>query len=93
MAETHSIKYYDKKSLTKANDFAIEHNLNRSLEPEVVNALADHLLFPIVQSFEHNDDHLRVSLLLNQEESVWLDISFDHYHDLPVMEMQEPTYH
>ena len=93
MAETHNIKYFDKQSLTKANDFAIENNLNRTLEPEMVAALADHLLFPIVQSFTHNDDHLRVSLLLSQDDSAWLDMSFEQYHDLPIMELERPSIH
>ena len=93
MAEIHHIKYFNKATLTEANNFAIDNDLNRSLVPEKVSALSDDLRFPIVEAFEHNGDHLRVGLLLNQEVHVWLDISFDQYADLPIMELEQPSIH
>ena len=93
MAEIHHIKYFNKTTLTEANDFAIANDLNRSLVPEKVSALSDDLRFPIVEAFEHNGDHLRVGLLLNQDVHVWLDISFEQYEDLPVMQLEEPSIH
>lgn len=88
----HQIKYFDKASLTKLNNYAIKHELNRTLEPKAIKALSDELLFPIVQTFGQ-DSFVRTALLLNQSERVWLDMSWEDYFALPIMEIEEPTLH
>jgi len=86
------VKYFTKQALIDANAKAILTNRNRTLYPEPLERLPD-LKFPVGFSFPHNDYEMRVSLLVgpsaDQLQSVWLDIPFKTFNNLPEAEVPE----
>lgn len=91
-----TIKYFTKDALLKANRVAVSTKRNRSLYEEPVMALPDGLRFPIVFAMPHNDVEMRVEFIVGSDPndprtwgSVWLDIPFDTYNDLPEVEAPE----
>ena len=84
------IKYFDKDSLTKHNNYAIKHNLNRSIYKDVVAQLDSETLFPVVWTIDHNDAEMRCKLMLSPTTEAWLDLPLASYNKLPSVNM--PTH-
>ena len=84
------ITYFDKDTLIDANNEAIRKKRNRALNPEALALLDEECKFPVVWSMYHNDQEVRVKLMLSPNDSAWLDVSFDTFHSLPTIAM--PTH-
>ena len=84
-----------KNQLLEANDWAIEMDYNRALEPkplkEYLNSLDEDTRFPIISSMVHEhrggkkvDPHMRCEIVLNVDgEKALIDIDQDLFYSLP----------
>jgi hypothetical protein len=87
------IAYFTKASLTKANNLAIKHNLNRMLSPDMVKQLPTGYRFPISSIITHSD-HVRACIVLNEEGlTAWLDMPWEIYEKLPRIAAEQRTLH
>ena len=86
------IKYFTRQALMDANAVAIHTKRNRSLYQERLAELPE-LLFPVVWSFVHNDNELRLAIMVGPDpirlQRVWLDGPFETYNALPEAEVPE----
>lgn len=85
-----NISYFDKQSLIEANNDAILEQRNRSLNPEAIALLDDDTKFPVVFSMDHNEQEVRVKLMLTPTDEAWLDVSYETFNALPSVTM--PTH-
>jgi len=77
-------KVFTKEVLRKANNLAIKHNRNRTLNKKSFMKRSNGTLFPVVFAMIHNDVEMRVRVILNEKGlSGWLDIPFKIYDSLP----------
>jgi hypothetical protein len=80
-------KYFTFDLLRKINRKSIRANLNRTLTLKFLSTLETEKLYPIVFSMPHNDDHMRVRFVHNDNgndhSSSWIDLSFKDYDSLP----------
>ena len=77
-------KVFTKEVLRKANNLAIKHNRNRTLNKKSFMRRSNGTLFPVVFAMIHNDVEMRVRVILNEKGlSGWLDIPFNIYDSLP----------
>jgi hypothetical protein len=92
-----SYKYFTKQSLTRANNVAHRTKRNRALDKKALSTLiftyGDEVKFPITFSMPHNDQEMRVEVLLGAEgQRGFLDIPFKTFDSLPTVQHQ-PTTH
>ena len=85
---TNSYQYFTKDMLIETNAAAIEEKRNRSIDTEILQQLDDDFKFPVVFAMEHNNVEMRVRALIAPELNVMLDMSFDRFNDLPVVEVE-----
>ena len=77
------IRYFTKADLLEANNEAIASNRNRTLIPEMVEALPDKN-FPVAFFFIHNDVEMRCRLILSEIDTwAFLDVPLATYNSLP----------
>jgi hypothetical protein len=85
-----TIRYFTKKQLVEANKFAIANNLNRSLRPAFLSRLSDDDVYPVSHVLLHNDDHLRVAVVVNELGTVAeLDVTIQMYDKLGSVQAPE----
>ena len=80
------MKVLTKKLLKQANDTAIKCNMNRALDEAIFDVLPKDpsTLYPVTMSFMHNDDHMRIKFIYNdQGDGAWIDMTFEDYRRLP----------
>lgn len=83
-----TIRVLTKTLLTRLNRRAIVLNLNRSLRMSSLKRLPDTQVFPVTEALLHNDDHMRVTIILNEAgDRGVLDISLDEFNKLPTVQM------
>lgn len=84
------IKYFTFPLLKTINQRSTNWALNRTLPKSFFKTLDKSKKYPVVFSMIHNDDHIRVKFVHNDEgvasSSAWLDVSIDDYNTLPVAE-------
>ena len=82
------VKVFTKEILRKANNLAIKHDRNRTLNKKTFMRRSSETLFPVVFAMVHNDVEMRVQIILNEKGlSGWLDIPFKTYDSLPSVEV------
>jgi hypothetical protein len=94
-----AIKYFDKETLSKAVDVAIERDYNRCINPSAVNELPDGFVFPVAFSMVHEhaagvavDPHMRAMIVINGDgDTVLLDVDMGLYNSLPTTEIETPV--
>ena len=90
---TLELVYFTKAGLIKANNLAIKHNFNSSLNPEKLKQLEPNYRYPVSTYMEHND-HIRACVVLSQVgETGWLDIPWELFEKLPRMKAIKHTIH
>ena len=77
--------------LIETNAAAIQENRNRSIDVEILKQLDDDFKFPVVFAMEHNQIEMRVKVLIAPDLNVMLDMSFDRFNSLPVVEVEVET--
>ena len=81
-------KVFSKDILRKANNFAIKHKRNRTLNKKYFMRRSNSTLFPIVFAMVHNEVEMRVQIILNEKGLLgWLDIPFNTYDALPTVDI------
>ena len=81
-----TIKYMDYKILELLNKNSVKNKRNRNFWLDKL-PIDKEELYPVVLGFPHEGKEIRTKLMLNADWDVgWLDISFDEYEKLPVME-------
>ena len=81
-----TIKYMDYKILELLNKSSVKNKRNRNFWMDKL-PIDKEGLYPVVLGFPHEGQEMRTKLMLNADGDVgWLDISFDEYEKLPVME-------
>ncbi len=85
---TNSYQYFTKDMLIETNAAAIKEKRNRSIDTEILQQLDDDFKFPVVFAMEHNAVEMRVKVLIAPELNVMLDMSFERFNDLPVVEVE-----
>lgn len=88
---TNSYQYFTKDMLIETNAAAIQENRNRSIDVEILQQLDDDFKFPVVFAMEHNQIEMRVKVLIAPDLNVMLDMSFDRFNSLPVVEVEVET--
>ena len=88
---TNSYQYFTKDMLIETNAAAIQENRNRSIDVEILKQLDDDFKFPVVFAMEHNQIEMRVKVLIAPDLNVMLDMSFDRFNSLPVVEVEVET--
>ena len=83
------VKYFTKPLLMKANEEAIRNNRNRALKPEVFEMLDDDLKFPVFFNMSHNEDEMRIGLLLNAKTEAFIDVPFKTWENLPKVAIEK----
>ena len=78
------VKCFTKEDLRKANNVAIKTNRNRTLRKKDFMKHPEKTLFPVVFALSHNDEEMRVRVLLDETKSGWIDIPFDTFDALPI---------
>lgn len=72
-----------------ANELAVRDERNRSVYPEVVEALDAETFYPVSFSMIHNDEEMRVGFFNPAGGTIFIDMSFGHYEALPAFEVTE----
>ena len=84
------IKVLTRTILKKLNNKARRLNLNRTLSVTAVNRLPADKVFPITWSMLHNDDHIRVHIVMDDKGGFTeLDMTLDDFDRLPTMPWEE----
>jgi hypothetical protein len=78
------VKCFTKEALRKANNVAIKTNRNRTIRKKDFMKHSEDTLFPVVFAMSHNDEEMRVQVLLDEKRSGFLDIPFETFDALPV---------
>ena len=87
------LAYFTKAGLIKANNLAIKHNLNRSLNPEKLKLLEPNYRYPVSTYMEHND-HIRACIVFNDVgDTGWLDMPWELFEKLPRIQATKITVH
>lgn len=81
------VNYFTKQSLIEANNDAILNKRNRSLNNDFITSLDDDTKFPVVFSMDHNEQEVRLELMMDPATRVWLDVSYDTFKHLPSVVM------
>ena len=81
------VSYFTKQSLIEANNDAILNKRNRSLNNDFITSLDDDTKFPVVFSMDHNEQEVRLELMVAPTKKVWLDVSYETFNDLPSVTM------
>lgn len=78
-----TVKYFTKKQLVDANKAAIRLRLNRSLNVGFLNSLSEDDVYPVNRVHMHNDDCLRLEVVLNEAGTCGvLDVSYETFENL-----------
>lgn len=91
--QTEIVRFMTLDALKIANTYAVENDLNRSIEPNRINELSAENVYPISMtiptSYNTDSDHLRCRVILSNEiietpmgkdsDGGWIDIPFDFY--------------
>ena len=81
------VQYFDKQSLIEANNDAILNKRNRSLNNDFITSLDDDTMFPVLFSMDHNEQEIRLELMMDPTTRVWLDVSYETFKALPSVVM------
>jgi hypothetical protein len=78
------VKCFTKEALRKANNVAIKTNRNRTIRNKDFMKQPENFLFPIRFAMPHNDEEMRVEVILDEKKSGWIDIPFETFDALPI---------
>ena len=77
--------------LMRLNREAIRLNLNRTLIVEKIENIPDPRRFPVMLAIDHNGNEMRVMFAINESSMAFIDMSYEEYERLPVIEIPEPV--
>lgn len=82
------IKYITTKLLLEANEAAVREKRNRSYNTSQLKEIlpVDGLFF-IAHEYYHKKDEMRLGILLNEKDILYLDMSLLRYESLPIAKM------
>ena len=73
--------------LRRLNREAIRLNMNRTLIVEKIENIPDPRRFPVMLAIDHNGNEMRVMFAINERDMAFIDMSYEEYARLPVIEI------
>ena len=73
--------------LLRLNREAIRLNMNRTLIVEKIENIPDPRRFPVMLAIDHNGNEMRVMFAINERDMAFIDMSYEEYARLPVIEI------
>ena len=77
--------------LLRLNREAIRLNLNRTLIVEKIENIPDPRRFPVMLAIDHNGNEMRVMFAINERDMAFIDMSYEEFDRLPVIEIPWPV--